>query len=105
MAAAGRAFEGTHDFRAFSAVRTKKSTVRTLSRVSIERVRDELRFDYTADGFLHRMVRILTGTLLEVGRGDRSPEAVKEILEGRLRDEAGFTVPAKGLCLMEVRYE
>ena len=105
MEAAARLLEGTHDFRAFSAVRTKKSTVRTLSRVSIERVRDELRFDYTADGFLHRMVRILTGTLLEVGRGDRSPEAVKEILEGRLRDEAGFTVPAKGLCLMEVRYE
>ena len=105
MEAAARLLEGTHDFRAFSAVKTKKSTVRTLSRVSIERVGDELRFEYTADGFLHRMVRILTGTLLELGRGDRPPESVLELLDGQLRREAGFTVPAKGLCLMEVRYQ
>ncbi len=105
MEAAARLLEGTHDFRAFSAVKTKKSTVRTLSRVSIERVGNELRFGFTADGFLHRMVRILTGTLLEVGRGDRPPEAVSDILSGQLRADAGFTVPAKGLCLMEVKYE
>ena len=105
MEAAARLLEGTHDFRAFSAVKTKKSTVRTLSRVSIERVGNELRFGFTADGFLHRMVRILTGTLLEVGRGDRPPEAVSGILSGQLRADAGFTVPAKGLCLMEVKYE
>lgn len=105
MESAARLLEGTHDFRAFSAVKTKKSTVRTLSRVSIERVGNELRFGFTADGFLHRMVRILTGTLLEVGRGDRPPEAVSDILSGQLRADAGFTVPAKGLCLMEVKYE
>ena len=105
MDAAAKLLEGTHDFRAFSAVKTKKSTVRTLSRIGIERAGDELRFTYTADGFLHRMVRILTGTLLEVGRGDRPPEAVLELLDGQLRSEAGFTVPAKGLCLMEVKYE
>ena len=105
MEAAARLLEGTHDFRAFSAVKTKKSTVRTLSRVSIERVGDELRFEFTANGFLHHMVRILTGTLLEIGRGDRPPEAVLELLNGELRSEAGFTVPAKGLCLMEVKYK
>ena len=105
MQTAARQLEGRHDFRAFSAVKTKKTTVRTLSRVEIVRQGDELRFDYTADGFLHRMVRVLTGTLLEIGRGDRPAEAVTEILAGRLRAEAGFTVPARGLCLMEVRYK
>jgi tRNA pseudouridine38-40 synthase len=105
MEAAARLLEGTHDFRAFSAVRTKKSTVRTLSRVSIDRVGDELRFEYTGDGFLHRMVRILTGTLLEVGRGERTPDQVAALFMEGIREAAGFTVPAKGLCLMEVRYE
>ena len=104
MEAAARLLEGTHDFRAFSAVKTKKSTVRTLSRIFIERVGNELRFTYTADGFLHHMVRVLTGTLLEVGRGDRTIETAAELLHGGLRAAAGFTVPAKGLCLMEVRY-
>lgn len=105
MEAAARLLEGTHDFRAFSAVKTKKSTVRTLSRVSITRAGDELHFDFTADGFLHHMVRILTGTLLEVGRGDRSPAETAALLEAGERAAAGFTVPAKGLCLMEVSYE
>ncbi len=105
MRAAARILEGTHDFRAFSAVKTKKSTIRTLSSIEIDRVGDELRFSFTADGFLHRMVRILTGTLLEGGRGDRSPASVSELLKTGERAAAGFTVPAKGLCLMEVRYK
>ncbi len=105
METAARLLEGTHDFRAFSAVKTKKSTVRSLSRIGIERTGDELRFRFSADGFLHHMVRVLTGTLLEVGRGDRTPGSVAELLSGAVRAEAGFTVPAKGLCLMEVRYE
>ena len=105
MEAAARILEGTHDFQSFSAAKTKKSTVRTLSRIDIERVGDELRFTFTGDGFLYHMVRILTGTLLEVGRGDRSPGSVAALLSGGPRTAAGFTVPAKGLCLMEVRYE
>lgn len=104
MEAAARYLEGTHDFRAFSAVKTKKSTVRTLSHIEITRDGDELRFDFSADGFLHHMVRILTGTLLEFGRGDRSPAEAAALLEAGDRAAAGFTVPAKGLCLMEVRY-
>ena len=105
MEAAARLLEGTHDFRACSAVKTNKSTVRTVRRIAISRTGDELRFDFSADGFLHHMVRILTGTLLEVGRGERRPESVTELLSGGPRAAAGFTVPAKGLCLMEVRYE
>ncbi len=104
MEAAARLLEGTHDFRAFSAVKTKKSTVRTLSRIGITQAGDELRFDFTADGFLHHMVRILTGTLLEVGRGVRSPAQAAALLEAGDRAAAGFTVPAKGLCLMSVQY-
>ena len=105
MEAAARLLEGSHDFRACSAVKTNKSTVRTVRRIAISRTGDELRFDFSADGFLHHMVRILTGTLLEVGRGNRTPESVTELLAGGPRSAAGFTVPAKGLCLMEVRYE
>lgn len=105
MERAARLLEGTRDFRAFSAVKTDKSTVRTLSRIDVTQTGDELDFTYTADGFLHRMVRILTGTLLEIGRGDRPLESVMELLAGEARSAAGFTVPAKGLCLMEVRYE
>jgi tRNA pseudouridine38-40 synthase len=105
MERAARLLEGTRDFRAFSAVKTDKSTVRTLSRIDVTQTGDELDFTYTADGFLHRMVRILTGTLLEIGRGDRPPGSVTELLAGEARSAAGFTVPAKGLCLMEVRYE
>ena len=105
MEAAARLLEGSHDFRACSAVKTNKSTVRTVHRIAISRTGAELRFDFSADGFLHHMVRILTGTLLEVGRGNRTPESVTELLAGGPRSAAGFTVPAKGLCLMEVRYE
>ena len=95
---------GTHDFLAFSADRTKKSTVRTLRRLDVEREGPELRFTLTPDDFLHHMVRILVGTLLEIGRGDRPPEEVDAVFAGGARAAAGFTVPAKGLCLMEVIY-
>ena len=104
MQRAAAYFLGTHDFRACSADRTKKSTVRTLTRLSILREGPELRFLVTGDGFLHHMVRILVGTLLEIGRGDRKPDSVEALLRGEQRAEAGFTVPAKGLCLMEVKY-
>lgn len=96
---------GTHDFMSFCANRhLKKSSVRTLRALKIERVGQELRFTLTADGFLHHMVRILVGTLLEVGQGRRQPEEIPGLLAARHRELAGETVPAKGLCLMEVRY-
>lgn len=101
--AAGRLL-GSHDFRGFSAARTRKSTVRRLRALSITRNGPELRFSLTGDGFLHHMVRILVGTLLEIGRGERGPECIDEIFSGKIRAAAGFTVPAKGLCLMEVIY-
>lgn len=64
----------------------------------------EVVFTVTGDGFLYNMVRILVGTLLEVGRGERTLQSLPVVLEGRIRENAGPTAPAKGLCLMEVRY-
>ena len=95
---------GTHDFSAFCAnKKMKKSTVRTIKSFDIQRVGDEIRFTVTGNGFLHNMVRILVGTLVEVGQGDRSVESIPALF-GAKREEAGFLAPGKGLCLMEVRY-
>lgn len=109
LAAMQRAAEllvGTHDFRSFCANRQlKKSSVRTLKRLEITQNGGEVRFCLTADGFLHHMVRIIVGTLLEIGQGKRPSEEIGEILAALCRERAGETAPAKGLCLTEVRYE
>lgn len=103
--AAGRLC-GRHDFSAFSSgKKTGKAAVRTLREIGIERMGEEVCLTFTGDGFLYNMVRILTGTLLEVGRGDRTPESVEEILRAVDRTKAGFTVPPRGLFLREVRYD
>lgn len=97
---------GTHDFASFcSNPRMKKSTVRKVDRIEIQREGDYLRFTYHGTGFLQHMVRILTGTLLEVGYGKRTPESMQELLEAKKRALAGFTAPAKGLCLIKVDYD
>lgn len=105
MKRAARALCGTHDFAAFcTAGGKKKSTVRTLKSVDFVREGDELRIFFTGDGFLYNMVRILTGTLLEVGLGQRPAEEMAEILASKERARAGFTAPARGLTLWDVRY-
>ena len=104
MQAAALLLLGTHDFSAFCANRKmKKSTVRTIKAFTVERVGEEIRFTVTGNGFLHNMVRILVGTLIEVGRGERNLESIPELFGGK-REQAGFLAPGKGLCLMEVRY-
>ena len=96
---------GTHDFRAFSSYRRgKKSTVRTLETIEFERRGAELRISFTGNGFLYHMVRILTGTLIEVGLHKKRPEEMTRILESLDRGQAGFTAPAQGLCLLRVEY-
>lgn len=105
MQEAAQVFLGAHDFSAFcSNKRFKKSAVRSISRFVVERQGPEVVFTVTGDGFLYNMVRILVGTLLDVGMGVRSTQSLPEVLEGRIRENAGPTVPARGLCLMEVRY-
>lgn len=96
---------GTHDFKAFTSTKkSKKSTVRTLEAIRIEQVLDEIQFTYVGNGFLYHMVRILTGTLLEVGMGEKSAADILTIMESGLREKAGALVPAKGLTLLEVEY-
>ena len=96
---------GRHDFKAFtSSKKGKKSTVRTIERITIERLGNEVVLTYQGDGFLYHMVRIVTGTLVEVGLGMRSADSVVALLENGKREHAGVLLPAKGLCLMEVQY-
>ena len=95
---------GEHDFSAFCANKNiKKSTVRYIHRLVIEKRGNEILFTVTGNGFLHHMVRIMVGTLLEIGRGERSENSIAYLFGGE-RSEAGELVPACGLCLMEVTY-
>ena len=95
---------GEHDFSAFCGnAKIKKSTVRYIRAIEIVTVGKEIRLRFTGNGFLHNMVRILVGTLVEVGRGERTPESIPDLF-GSKRAEAGFLAPAKGLCLEEVMY-
>ena len=95
---------GEHDFSAFCANKNmKKSTVRYIQTLTVERTGSELVFTVTGNGFLHHMVRILVGTLLEVGRGERTADSIQNLFGGERKD-AGELMPACGLCLMEVTY-
>ena len=99
---------GTHDFKSFcDNKRMKKSTVRRIDEILLKRKREEeeLLITFAGNGFLYHMVRIMTGTLIEVGLGQRKPVEMKQILEGMDRQLAGPLAPAKGLCLMSVEYE
>lgn len=96
---------GTHDYRAFTSnKRSKKSTVRTVDSIEIERIGDEIRFTFKGNGFLYHMVRIMMGTLLEVGLHKREAAQMSKLLTDATREDAGMLVPAKGLTLVEVRY-
>ena len=96
---------GEHDFRSFcSNKKMKKSTVRRLDSIEIRKEGSKVVFVYTGNGFLYNMVRILTGTLLEVGLGKRKPEEMKRILAALDRETAGMTAPPEGLFLEHVEY-
>ena len=105
MRRAAEILQGEHDFRAFCGnPRMKKSTVRLVDAIQIEERRDRILFTFHGTGFLQNMVRILVGTLLEVGRGRWEPAYVREILDSKDRKLAGPTAPPEGLCLMKVDY-
>lgn len=104
MERAAQLLLGQHDFSAFCGnAKMKKSTVRYLRAISITRQGEEIQIRFTGNGFLYNMVRILTGTLVEVGKGERSPESIPALFGGK-REQAGFLAPAQGLCLEEVSY-
>lgn len=101
---AGQHLVGEHDFAAFcSRAKIKKSTLREIYALSVERDGNEIRITVTADGFLYNMMRIIAGTLIEVGRGVRTSESIPSLFTAQ-RCKAGFLAPPQGLCLMEVEY-
>ena len=106
MNVAADLLKGTHDFSSFMAAGSKiTDAVRTVTHFSVRRNGDLLEFRVAADGFLYHMVRILVGTLLEVGRGVRPAESMPEILAAKDRKSAGATAPSAGLYLDRVFYE
>ena len=109
MQQAAQGFVGTHDFLALCATGSSAAahgdTVRTITACSVTRQGDEISIEVTADGYLYNMVRILAGTLCEVGAGRLAPESIPEILASRDRSRAGPTLPAKGLFLKSVDYD
>ena len=106
MREAAKLLLGRHDFIGYSSLKkTKKSTIRTIESIDITEHEGELRLTFTGDGFLYNMVRIISGTLLEVGLGEREPEVAALALKTLDRADAGLTLPARGLTLVNVEYE
>lgn len=98
--------QGTHDFVGFSSLKkTKKSTIRTLHSITLKKEGPRLCFSFRGDGFLLHSIRIMMGTLLETGLGQRDPETIPRIFEKKVRGDAGFTVPPHGLFLEKVFYD
>ena len=97
---------GTHDYKSFCGnKKMKKSTVRTIEKIEFEQSGSRLHIYFTGNGFLQQMVRILTGTLIEVGQGKCAPDKITRILDAQDRQAAGPTAPAQGLFLVNVGYE
>jgi tRNA pseudouridine38-40 synthase len=105
MEAATAFLVGKHDFSSFKNSNSLvRSNVRTIFDLTVSRIGDTVTISVTGDGFLYNMVRIIAGTLIEVGLGDISPEDMENILKSKDRTKAGRTAPASGLCLEEVFY-
>ena len=107
MKKAVKYFEGEHDFKAFKASGTSsKSSVRTIYKSEvIEKENNKIWIELTGNGFLYNMVRIIAGTLVEVGMGDLEPEDIENIIKSKKRENAGKTLQPQGLYLVSVEYE
>ena len=105
MAEAAEYLIGEHDFKSFCGNKhMKKSTVRRIDKIEIVRNDNEIVLDYYGNGFLQYMVRLITGTLIEVGLHNMKPEQMKTILDAKSKDAAAGAAPAHGLALMQVFY-
>ncbi len=106
MRAAGAIFVGQHDFAAFCAAGSSvEDTIRQIYRFDLEREDSTIRISVEGDGFLYKMVRLMVGTVLQVGLGRRAVDEEREILASRDSTQAGPTAPSCGLCLVRVDYE
>lgn len=98
-------FIGEHDFKAFCSIKkSNKTTVREIYSINIDRTEKEIQLTFHGSGFLYNMIRIMVGTLIEVGKGEREPEDIKRVLESRDREQAGPTISPQGLFLLDVEY-
>ena len=105
MKKAAKHFEGEHDFKGFKASGTSsKSSVRKIFKAEVISDGDRIYIELTGSGFLYNMVRIISGTLLDVGQGKIKADDIPSIILSKDRMKAGKTLPAHGLCLMEVTY-
>lgn len=107
MNKAAKYFEGEHDFKAFKASGTSsKSSVRTIYKATVKEMpNNRIYIELTGNGFLYNMVRIISGTLVDVGIGKLQPEDISNIIESQKRENAGKTLPPQGLYLVSVEYE
>ena len=106
MKKASKYFEGEHDFKAFKASGTSsKSSVRTIYKAEVIENEGRIKIELTGNGFLYNMVRIISGTLVDVGLGKIKTEEIPDIIESGERSRAGKTLPAHGLYLLNVKYE
>lgn len=106
MKKAIKEFEGEHDFKGFKASGTSsKSSVRTIYGTNLYKENDRIYIELTGNGFLYNMVRIIAGTLLDVGLGKIKAEDIKDIIDSKDRTRAGKTLPPQGLYLLSVEYE
>lgn len=98
-------FIGEHDFKSFCSLKKyKKSTIRIIREIKIQKDGPRIVITFRGDGFLYHMVRIMTGTLIEIGLGSRDPKEIASLLMSADRTKAGFTAPPLGLCLEQVVY-
>lgn len=106
MNRAGQLLEGTHDFQCFQASggTERETTVRTIYSLGVSKRDENLTIEVVGDGFLYNMVRIITGTLVEVGQGRMQPRQIPEVIEAGDRKNAGHTAPPQGLYLAEIYY-
>lgn len=105
MKAAAAYLKGTHDFAAFQAAGSEvKDTVRTIDKIEVTQIGNLIYIDVMGKGFLYNMVRIIAGTLIDVGRGRYNAKHVLDILASKNRENAGATAPAKGLALVSINY-
>mgnify|MGYP004577306371 CR=1 FL=1 len=106
MQKAAKYFEGEHDFKAFKSSGTSgKNSVRTIYKAEVKKDGERIIIELTGNGFLYNMVRIISGTLLDVGLGKIKPEEISKIIESKNRQNAGKTLPAHGLYLVCVEYK
>jgi len=105
MKEAAKYFEGEHDFKGFKASGTSnKSSIRTIYKANVKKEQEKITIELTGNGFLYNMVRIISGTLVDVGWGKIKPEQISEIIESKNRENAGKTLPPYGLYLVNVKY-